>query len=77
MADDLAMAERILDGRRHGTSPTPHATELTDLPRRQPAGEGRPVVYDLRADFGLDPDDLYDRFAFYFDAFPQIRREVA
>ena len=35
------------------------------------------MVYDLRGDFGLDPDDLYERFAFYFEAFPQITREVA
>ncbi len=34
------------------------------------------MVYDLRGDFGLDPDDLYHRFAFYFEAFPQITREV-
>ncbi len=34
------------------------------------------MVYDLRGDFGLEPDELYERFAFYFDAFPQITREV-
>jgi len=41
-----------------------------------PRGKGGRVVYDLRGDFGLEPDDLYERYAFYFDAFPQIRREV-
>ena len=34
------------------------------------------MIYDLRGDFGIDPDDLYDRFAFYFEAFPQITREL-
>ena len=76
MADDLAMATRIL---------AVAGMELTDTARGRltayldgnPRGKEGRVVYDLRADFGLDPADLYDRFAFYFDAFPQIRREVA
>ena len=33
-------------------------------------------LYDLRGDFGLDPADLYERYAFYLEAFPQIRTEV-
>ena len=72
MADDLAMAEKILDVA---------GLELTDAARRQltaylagnPRGKEGRVVYDLRADFHLEPDELYERFAFYFDAFPQIR----
>ena len=44
--------------------------------RGQPrASDGR-IVYDLRGDFHLDPAELYDRYAFYFDAFPQITPEV-
>ena len=35
------------------------------------------MAYDLRADFGLDPEELRERFAFYFEAFPQVRRKVA
>jgi len=58
--------------------------EVTDTARDQlttylaanPRGKEGRLVYDLRADFGLDPDDLYDRFSFYFEAFPEIRREV-
>jgi hypothetical protein len=34
------------------------------------------VVYDLRGDLGLSPEELYHRFAFYFEAFPQITKEV-
>ncbi len=75
MADDIAMAERILacaglavtDG-----SLSELSAYLAGNPRSR---EGR-VVYDLRGDFGIDPDDIYDRFAFYFDFFPQITREV-
>ena len=75
LADDLAMAERIL-----ATTGLP----VTDEARAQLAAyvggnprsrDGR-VVYDLRADFHLDPADLYDRYAFYFEAFPQVTPEV-
>jgi hypothetical protein len=76
MADDLGTAVRIL-----GTA----GIELTDASRTEletylagnPRGKDGRVVYDLRRDFGLEPEDLYDRFGFYFDAFPQIRREVS
>lgn len=76
MADDLGMAAHILDVA---------GIELTDRARRafedyvagNPRGRDGRVIYDLRSDFGIEPRDLYDRFAFYFDAFPQIRREVA
>ena len=75
MADDLAMAEKIL-----GVA----GLELTDAAKAQlttylagnPRGKDGRVVYDLRTDFHLEPDDLYERFGFYFDAFPQVRREV-
>lgn len=75
LADDLAMAERIL-----ATAGLP----LTDEARAQlaayvggnPRGRDGRVVYDLRADFHLDPADLYDRYAFYFEAFPQVTPEV-
>jgi hypothetical protein len=41
-----------------------------------PRGKDGRIVYDLRADFGIDPAELYRRYAFYFDAFPQVRQEV-
>ena len=75
MSDDLAMAARILDVA---------GIELTDTARNElaaylagnPRGKEGRVVYDLRADFALEADDLYERFAFYFEAFPSVRREV-
>jgi len=75
IADDLAMATRILAAA--GLEVTDHArTQLTEYLAGDPRGKEGRVVYDLRADFGLEPDDLYERFKFYFDAFPQVRREV-
>jgi len=76
MADDLATAARILGVAGLEFTDTAR-DELTTYLAGSPRGKDGRVVYDLRADFGLDPADLYDRFAFYLDAFPQIRREVA
>jgi hypothetical protein len=75
MADDLAMASRILDVARIDLTDEARAQLSTYLAGNPRGKEGR-VVYDLRADFGIEPLDLYERFGFYFDAFPQIRREV-
>jgi hypothetical protein len=52
------------------------AAALADYVAGNPRGRDGRVVYDLRSDFGLEPDELYDRYAFYFEAFPQVRREV-
>jgi hypothetical protein len=38
-------------------------------------GKHGQLAYDLRADFGLDPNKIRERFAFYFDRFP-VRVEV-
>lgn len=39
-------------------------------------GKHGQLVYDLRGDFGLDPEAVRERFAFYLDRFPKIRVEV-
>jgi hypothetical protein len=75
MADDLAMAERILATAGMEHTDTARA-QLTEYLAGNPRGKDGRIVYDLRADFGLDPAELYERFGFYFDAFPQIVREV-
>ncbi len=75
MADDFAMAAHILDVAGLGTTDTAREQLRAYLAGNPRGKEGR-VVYDLRADFGLDPGALYERFAFYFDAFPQVRPEV-
>lgn len=75
MADDVAMAERILAVA--GLDVTDDARAGLDAyVRGNPRGRDGRIAYDLRGDFGLDPQELYERYAFYFDAFPQIRREV-
>jgi Sulfotransferase family len=75
MADDLATALRVLGAA--GMEVTDQARgELAAYVAGNPRGKAGRVMYDLRADFGLEPDELYERFAFYFEAFPQIQREV-
>lgn len=51
----LSSADREVDGESFG-----HA--------RDPATLGR-IVYDLKGDFGVGPDELRERFAFYFESF--------
>jgi hypothetical protein len=75
MADDLAMAKTILNVAGIDLTDTSRA-ELEDYLAGNPRGKAGRVTYDLRADFALEPRDLYERFEFYFEAFPQIRREV-
>jgi hypothetical protein len=75
MADDLATATAILDVAGLGVTDRARS-ELSAYLSRNPRGKDGRVVYDLRGDFGLDPAELHDRFAFYYDAFPQVRTEV-
>jgi hypothetical protein len=75
MANDLAMVERIYD--RAGVGMTDAArAELSAYGAGNPRGKNGRVVYDLRADFGLEPDDVRERFGFYLDRFPEITLEV-
>ncbi len=39
-------------------------------------GKHGQLAYDLRGDFGIDPEALRERFAFYFERFPEVRVEV-
>lgn len=75
MSDDVGAAERIIA--MSGLAVTAECHDgLAAYVAGNPRGKDGRIVYDLRADFGLDPTDLYERYAFYFDAFPQIRTEV-
>lgn len=75
MSDDVAMAERIIG--MAGMEVTDECRAgLADYVAGNPRGKDGRIVYDLRGDFGLDPAALYERYAFYFEAFPQIRTEV-
>lgn len=46
------------------------ATELAQHMDHNPRGKFGRVIYDLKADFGLDPADVRKRFDFYFERFP-------
>ena len=74
MADDVAMVERIYEIADLEMTPKAQA-ELEAYMAANPRGKFGQIIYDLKQDFGLDPDRLRDRFDFYFDRFP-IRAEV-
>ena len=75
MADDVAMVERIYEVA--GLPMTAEArAQITAYNEAHPRGQEGQVVYDLRADFGAEPDEVRAPFGFYFDRFP-VRAEVA
>jgi len=41
-----------------------------------PRGKHGQLEYDLRGDFGIDPEKLRERFGFYFERFPEVQIEV-
>jgi hypothetical protein len=76
MGDDVAMATRIIDVA--GLEVTDTVRDgLSEYVDGNPRGKDGRIVYDLRGDFGLEPGDLYERYSFYFEAFPQIHKEVS
>jgi len=69
MADDVAMVGRIYE--QAGLPMTTEARQqLQRFMAANPRGKHGRVVYDLRGDFGVDPDEVRDRFTFYFERFP-------
>jgi hypothetical protein len=68
MADDVGTVTRIYE--RAGLPMTPKVqARLDGFMKENPRGKHGQVVYDLRADFGLDPNQVRERFAFYFERF--------
>ena len=74
MADDVAMVERIYEKADLPMTAVARA-RLDAFMAENPRGKHGRVVYDLRGDFGIEPDALRERFAFYFERFP-IRAEA-
>lgn len=75
MGDEMGTVERILAVA--GLSFDDEVRRSVEGYREaHPRGRGGRIVYDLRADFGLEPDAVRRRFAFYFERFPQVRAEV-
>jgi hypothetical protein len=41
-----------------------------------PRGRHGKILYDLMQDFGIERESVYDVFANYLEAFPNVRREA-
>jgi hypothetical protein len=68
MADDVGMVAAIYE--RAGLAMTDGTrAELERFRVENPRGKHGQVVYDLRADFGLDPAEVRTRFGFYCERF--------
>jgi hypothetical protein len=75
MADDLGMVEKIYS--RANLAMTAVArTQLQTYIDEHPRGKEGRVSYNLRHDFGVEPAQLREHFAFYFERFP-VEVEVA
>jgi hypothetical protein len=69
MADDVATVERIYA--LAGLEMTPDARDSLDrFMAENPRGKHGRILYDLKADFGVDPEEVRERFDFYFERFP-------
>jgi hypothetical protein len=68
IADDVAAAGRVLE--QSGLPFTEESrADLEAYMSAHPRGRNGRVVYDLAGDFGLDAEELRQRFAFYTDQF--------
>ena len=74
MADPMAMLARVYAAARLELTPAARATFQRYLDEHPRGKEGQ-VVYDLRADFGVDPAALRERYRFYMERFA-VRPEV-
>jgi len=69
MADDIGMVERIYELADHPMTDDARSQLLAYM-EQNPRGKYGRVQYDLKADFGVDPNELRKRFDFYFQRFP-------
>ncbi len=69
MADEMGTLQRIYDVA--GLEMTAAARgQLEGYIADHPRGKDGQVVYDLRNDFGVTPEEVRESFGFYFDRFP-------
>lgn len=73
MADDVAMVERIYELAGLDMNEAARSS-LDSFMAQNPRGKHGRIVYDLKGDFGVDPEALRERFSFYFEKFP-VRAE--
>jgi hypothetical protein len=74
MADQLGVISSVYERAGLPLSDETRA-ELERHIAEHPRGKEGRVVYDLRADFGVEPEELRRRFSFYVDRFP-VKAEV-
>ena len=75
MADEIGTVERIHALAGSGL-PAQARADIEGFLAGHPRGKEGRVVYDMKTDFGIEPAQLRQRFAFYFEAFPQLRTEA-
>ena len=74
MAGDMETVQKIYD--LHGLELTPKARqEMDDFIKAHPRGKYGRVRYHLKEHFGVAPEQIRERFKFYYDAFP-VKIEV-
>ena len=74
MDDDMATVEKIYD--LHDLDLNPKARqEMIDFIKSHPRGKHGRVRYHLEEHFGTEPEEIRERFQFYYDAFP-VKVEV-
>jgi Sulfotransferase family len=69
MHDDVGTVERIYD-RAHLPLTEEARRRLDAFMAEHPRGKHGALTYDLRGDFGLDPELVRARFDYYFERFP-------
>jgi hypothetical protein len=74
MQDPLGQLQRIYDRSDMELDATTCSKFEAAMAANRRGKHGQ-LVYDLRGDFGLEPDAIRERFAFYFDRFP-VKIEV-
>lgn len=73
-AANMAQVKRVYE--LAGQPLTEHSVqEMARYVADHPRGRFGRVSYDLHTDFGLDPNVLRERFDFYYQRFPEVRRE--
>jgi hypothetical protein len=73
MADDVATVEKIYAKANLPMTAAARA-QLELFMKEHPRGKEGRLLYNLKEDFGVDPDALRERFSFYFERFP-VRAE--
>jgi len=75
MDDEMGTLQQVYDLAGIELTETAQA-EIQAYRAAHPRDRGGRVVYDLRGDFDVTPEEVRSRFGSYFDTFPDVRIEV-